>query len=551
MAAPTSRLPALVTALACLLAAVRAHADGVPVGPVPGDAQCRPCVGADGRGGAIVSYKTAALQLGAVHVGANGAPDRGLAIAPSPLPFELEPSEPLRVAVPSDSQIVVVSDRAPAASPMLTRVRSGGAASAGFPVALPMPLRHSAIVPGLGGRTLLVAKDSDATYFWTIRAAIIGPTGNVEFAVQISSYLQFFNADPIVACSDGAGGLIAAMPYYDPNLGSKDLAVWKLDAHGNRPWGERIVPFIFAHGDQVEVQIAPDGSGGALLVWTDPRIVTLSNDIYAMHIRADGGHDPLWQYYGNPVCEAHGAQGKPQVAPDGTGGLWVLWQDLRNELAGDLRYTHVLGDGTLASGFDLDGTILCNAAGAQADAVIAGDGAGGCFAAWRDERSGTADIYAQHVLAGGGVAAGWSANGRAMTTAPGAQDQPAIASVAGGRAVVAWRDARDGTTRIYSAGIEDASTTAAPPVAPAGLRLGSHGVCRGVATLDVTLPAGAAGVLELLDLSGRVRAHQELAGPLAGRSVTLAPAIALSPGLYFARLRQGGAAAVARFTLLR
>jgi hypothetical protein len=56
-----------------------AWADGVPVGPAPTEAQSRPTVGSDGRGGAIVSYKTASLLVGAVHVNAAGVPDGGAA----------------------------------------------------------------------------------------------------------------------------------------------------------------------------------------------------------------------------------------------------------------------------------------------------------------------------------------------------------------------------------------------------------------------------------------------------------------------------------------
>src|SRR5258706_1321609 len=129
----------LFTALV-LARPLAAWADGVPVGPASTDAQLRPTVGSDGRGGAIVSYKTASLLVGAVHVSATGAPDGGFSFGPSTLSLSLQASEPLLSAVPSDSQLIVVSDRAATASPMLTRVRSGGCASAGFPVALQIPV---------------------------------------------------------------------------------------------------------------------------------------------------------------------------------------------------------------------------------------------------------------------------------------------------------------------------------------------------------------------------------------------------------------------------
>src|SRR5258706_3279006 len=67
----------LFTAL-LLARPLAAWADGVPVGPASTDAQLRPTVGSDGRGGAIVRYQTASLLVGALHVSGTGAPDRRL-----------------------------------------------------------------------------------------------------------------------------------------------------------------------------------------------------------------------------------------------------------------------------------------------------------------------------------------------------------------------------------------------------------------------------------------------------------------------------------------
>jgi hypothetical protein len=552
MSPRTSPLPTLLLAGLLLARPLAARADGAPIGPAPTEAQSRPSVGSDLAGGAIVSYKTASLRVGAVHVNAAGVPDGGFGFGPSALPVSLEASEPLRTAVASASQLRVVADRAAAATPVLTQVQNGGGASVGYPVSLPMPLRHPAIVAGLSGRTLLVAKDDDATSFWTLRAAIIRANGTVQFSIQVSSQLQFFNADAIDACSDGAGGLIAAMPYYDFNsTGSRDVAVWRLTATGARPWGDQAVPVVSASSDQTDVHIVSDGKGGALMAWTDARADTRSTDIFALRIDSTLTRAPGWNFYGSAVCDALGAQSQPRITPDGSGGMWVVWLDQRLGLDGDLRYSHVLGNGALAAGFTSDGTPLCSAAGAQGETALAGDGAGGFFAVWRDDRSGNADIYAQHILASGAVAAGWVANGRALTTAAGAQDQPAIASVLAGKAVVAWRDARAGTTRIYATGVSDPATTDVAPEEATGLRLAAMSGGRHAAEVRVTLPAGPTAVLELLDVSGRVWANLRLAGPLHEQAVGLVPEAELAAGVYFARLRQGARTASTRLTVLR
>lgn len=437
-----------------LASAPAARADGVPTGALPGEAQSRPVVGADGRGGATVSYKTTSLKLGSVHVDRDGVPDGSFRIDPVAAPFPIEANEPLRVIVASDSQVVFIADRALNAGPALTRWRTGGATSGAFPVALPMPLRHPALVAGNAGRTLLVAKDSDAVSFWTLRAAIIGTDGGLEFSVELHSPLQFFAADAIDACTDGAGGLLAAMPYYDPAAtGSKDLAVFRLAADGSRPWGDTARPVVLAANDQTDVHVVPDGHGGMLMVWTDVRAVTRSTDIFAHHVDGNGQRVSGWSFYGSPVCDAFGAQSQPRITRDGLGGVWIVWLDQGAEMAGDLRYSHLLGNGELAPGFTTAGRILCDAPGAQGEAAVTGDGAGGFFVVWRDDRSGPSDLYVHHISATGFPAAGWETNGRGLSTAPGVQDQPAIALVSGGRAVVAWRDARGGTARIYSGSV--------------------------------------------------------------------------------------------------
>jgi hypothetical protein len=548
-------MPARRLLLALLLAAVvtrSARADGVPVGPVPTDDQSRPAVTADGHGGAVVTYKTASFKVGAVHLNGTGVPDGGLGFAPSTCPFALDTVDPPRVVLPADTQLVIASDRATASGAAMTSMRSGGSVVPGFPVSLAMPYRAPALVPGLGGRTLIVSKNDDASTFWTLRAAIVGANGQVQSSIQLPSSVQFFNADPLDATTDGAGGLIAVFPYYDASgSGSKDLAVFKYTASGTRPWGDVPRPMVFAAGDQTDPHIVPDGTGGALFAWTDPRNSLTGSDIYALHMDRNAQRVGGWDFYGQPVCEAAGEQSQPRLATDGLGGIWVVWKDQRSELAGDLRCSHVFADGTFAPGFTSSGLELATAPGVQGEAQVVGDGAGGMFAVWRDERSGNADIYAQHVLANGALSAGWPANGRALTTATGTQEQPAIALVGVGRVLIAWRDARTSPSRIYATAVVDAGTTDVPAAGHGALRISAAGSMAGELRLRLSLPAAGPARVELLDLNGRRRASRECEGPLDAAILTLSAPARLEPGRYFARVSQGGESASTSVTVLR
>jgi hypothetical protein len=540
---------------ALLLAAVAtrsALADGVPVGPVPTEDQSRPAVTSDGHGGAVVTFKTASLKVGAVHVNSSGAVDGGLGFAPRAMPFALDAANPMRVVLPSDTQLVIASDRATATGPVVTSMRPGGSITTGFPVGLSMPYRDPVLVPGLGGRTLIVSKNDDATTYWTLRAAILGANGQVQSSVQLPSPVQFFNADQLDATTDGAGGLIAVFPYYDASGGgSKDIAVFRYTSSGARPWGDVPRPVVFAPQDQVDPHVIADGAGGALFAWTDPRTSGNGSDIYALHIDRDAQRLPGWDFYGQPVCGAIGEQSQPRLAQDGFGGAWVVWKDQRSDLAGDLRCSHVLSNGAFASGFTSSGLQLVTAAGVQGEARIAGDGAGGIFAVWRDERSGNADIYIQHVLANGTLPAGWPVNGKPLTTAAGTQEQPAIASTGAGRVLVAWRDARTSPSRIYAAAVVDAGTTAVPVTGAGALRISASAASPTEVRLRLSLPTAGTARVEVVDVSGRRLASRECSGPLDAATVTLRAAVPLEPGRYFARVTQDGASASTGVIVLR
>jgi hypothetical protein len=431
-------------------------------------------------------------------------------------------------------------------------MRPGGSITTGFPVGLSMPYRDPVLVPGLGGRTLIVSKNDDATTYWTLRAAILGANGQVQSSVQLPSPVQFFNADQLDATTDGAGGLIAVFPYYDASGGgSKDIAVFRYTSSGTRPWGDVPRPVVFAPQDQVDPHVIADGAGGALFAWTDPRTSGNGSDIYALHIDRDAQRLPGWDFYGQPVCDAIGEQSQPRLAQDGFGGAWVVWKDQRSDLAGDLRYSHVLSNGAFASGFTSSGLQLVTAAGVQGEARIAGDGAGGFIAVWRDERSGNADIYIQHVLANGTLPAGWPVNGKPLTTAAGTQEQPAIASTGAGRVLVAWRDARTSPSRIYAAAVVDAGTTAVPVTGAGALRISASAASPTEVRLRLSLPTAGTARVEVVDVSGRRLASRECSGPLDAATVTLRAAVPLEPGRYFARVTQDGASASTGVIVLR
>src|SRR6476661_4292148 len=85
----------------------------------------------------------------------------------------------------------------------------------------------------------------------------------------------------------------------------------------------------------------------------------------------------------------------------------------------------------------------------QVQPVSISDGAGGAIIAWRDDRNGTMDVFAQRIDAYGN--AKWLANGVLVCGAAGQQDQITMAPDGAGGAWIAWRDIRTGAWDIYGA----------------------------------------------------------------------------------------------------
>src|SRR5262252_4627719 len=122
-----------------------------------------------------------------------------------------------------------------------------------------------------------------------------------------------------------------------------------------------------------------------------------------------------WQLNGNPICTAPGAQSNARLAPDGTGGAVMLWTDERRGPGLiDLYGTRIQADGTIALGWP-DGGVALTSSGDAASFSIEGDGAGGLLAFWLDPA--TRHAFVQHVGADGVLSPGFAPNGNVFPIA--------------------------------------------------------------------------------------------------------------------------------------
>jgi hypothetical protein len=297
---------------------------------------------------------------------------------------------------------------------------------------------------------------------------------------------------------DGAGGAIVAWLDFR-NGTTPHVYAQRISAAGAPQWTSGGVAVCTAGGGQQNLNIAPDGAGGALLVWVDHRD-DFSDDVYAQRIAgsdggslwdADGkqlGHvanpdswehpcimsdgaggaivvwaDGLWGWnpggnlhaqrlgaadgqamWADPVVSTTSGGRHPAIAPDGSNGVIIAWEDLARE--GHI-YAQRLDGGNGDGMWDLDGARVCDADTNSHEPAIASDGAGGVVIAWEDHRgerrgfSGLSGVYSQRLDSEGGRK--WDPDGVPVYLA-GASDAGSLAMVmvdhAG--AIVWWADSR-------------------------------------------------------------------------------------------------------------
>src|SRR5262245_38665929 len=208
--------------------------------------------------------------------------------------------------------------------------------------------------------------------------------------------------------------------------------------------------------------VCPDGEGGAYVAWTESRDYPVTDDdAYVQRITALGQVAPGWPLGGLSLCGLPKMQAPSAIAPDGEGGVFVVWYDDRAVgptfgTGRDVYIQRVRGDGTLASGWPANGAPATTAPFDQFPEAIVPDGVGGAYVAWIDGRDYGAqnyDVYVQHLTETGAVVAGWPPDGLPACTAVGSQDFIRAVSDGVEGVVIVWGDCRSCNEPTTSIGV--------------------------------------------------------------------------------------------------
>ncbi|HTO91217.1 MAG TPA: hypothetical protein VMJ70_08815, partial [Candidatus Sulfotelmatobacter sp.] len=376
--------------------------------------------------------------------------------------------------------------------------------------------------------------------------------------------------------SDGAGGVFLAWEDSSATSG-RHLRAQRFDSSLQAQWGSGVAVTPGVAADQIYVALASDEAGGLFLDWIDRR--SGSYQVYAVRLDAGGGAVSPWPAGGEPIAAG------PNIVPGPSGSFYA---------SGGTTATHVQADGTLAPGIPAQGVALCtgNCGPIETGAYLAADGTGGAIVAWDEWRPGPnprqelehsfaakigetgivatlaslvsaeaspgearlewqlgepATIDVERAESASGSAVAWSSLARAS-------------SDASGRLIVADTSVRPGTRYGYRLVKSEGATVAVlgetwldvPAASTLSLAGARPNPTSGELSLAFSLRDGSPATLELLDVSGRRVASRRIETLGAGGHVVrFGEASRLAPGIYTARLTQGGRAVTAHVAVVR
>ena len=243
---------------------------------------------------------------------------------------------------------------------------------------------------------------------------------------------------------DAAGG--AFVTWYDIRAGNYDIYTQRLGADGAALWTTNGVATCTMGTDQLKPEMCTDGVDGVIITWYDYRSTTDYN-IYAQRHGPLGGI--LWITDGivmnNNVAYA---QIDPKIISDNAGGAIISWTDYRTGTFSDIYAQHVSFSGALL--WTATGVTICTSSNDQITSQLASDGSGGAYIIWEDHRNpSNSDIYVQKISST--AALFWSAEGMAVCEIANDQKNPAIIADGISGAYVVWQDFRGGSTSdIYA-----------------------------------------------------------------------------------------------------
>jgi len=294
----------------------------------------------------------------------------------------------------------------------------------------PPPPRPPAVVADGNGGAFVFWNETPYNYGTGLYANHVDVGGNYLWGVE-GKQIAMGDVSPPEAINDGAGGTIVTWGdkngLYVQRLNSSGTPVWtweeaypelgllgmtgdgsggvillrqdrneqvyvqRISAEGVNLWGEGGTNIGRIQYAYMGMPIVSDGSGGAVVIWEDPR----REGVYAQRVSQDG--ELLWAIDGVPVTSRTGETERPQLINDGTSNFIIAWTEHSfDEGFRETVYIQKLSaDGNRLWGEQ--GIMIHDITEMQSDPHLTADGSGGCIVVWRETQH--LDFKASEVLA--------------------------------------------------------------------------------------------------------------------------------------------------------
>ncbi len=333
--------------------------------------------------------------------------------------------------------------------------------------------RPSVVHDGFG--YLLYTWEDNRNGDFDIYGAITDRLGNVftttnGFPISTGTGVQQF---PVLTSNQALG--VGYVTWQDSRNGNNDIYAQAFNVYNNSFWTANGLAFCTDTNIQSSPVIAPGGTDGAIVAWQDFRNGNF--DIYAQCANLSGSL--LWTTNGVAVCTQTASQTAPMIVSDGAGGAIIAWQDSRAGAGKGSIYAQRVNSSGVPQWLPSTGVPIVVSTDLIILPKMIADGSGGAYFAWEDDRNISTtgpDLYAQRINASGVVQ--WTANGVVVSSAPYAQYNVTIAIDGLGGVVAAWYDYRSLSTadlytqRLNGSGVPQWTANGAPLCLATGNQFG-------------------------------------------------------------------------------
>lgn len=312
------------------------------------------------------------------------------------------------------------------------------------------------------GHAYLVWSDWRGVTYSAIYAQYLDTTGYLAWPNGLALSTGLFHRRTPDVVSDQAHAYVTWCRSLDSAETKRSVRVQRISPTGVVPgWPDSGAVASDSTQLQREPRLAVCSSGGVYVGWEDHRGST-GYDIRVQKFGSDGARSWAALPAGSLLCVAPGDQTELELIPDGASGAIACWRDRRS---GDDLYAQRIDEQSQVH-WTANGRAVCSAAGAQSGQRMFGDGLGGAVIAWVDERA-TEDIYAMHVLGSTGEPdPAWPIGGKALCIADGRQTGLALADQGNGYGIAFW-DHQLGTNYDNTYGRAVMPTLTSATVSPA------------------------------------------------------------------------------------